>query len=104
MLTQDGRPSSRGRLVVNQMIIDFEDTVRFNTTSVSKGTTYNKEYEGVIAGESLIGNPDISSGTFKVAIKEKNSDMDFSITSDTHFPVRITNIDYEGQYSPNARR
>lgn len=104
VFTQDGRPTSRGRLVVNQMIIDFEDTVRFNTTNVSKGTTYNKEYEGVIAGESLIGNPDISSGTFKVAIKEKNSDMDFSITSDTHFPVRITNIDYEGQYSPNARR
>lgn len=104
MFTQDGRPSSRGRLVVNQMIIDFEDTVRFNTTSVSKGITYNKEYEGVIAGESLIGNPDISSGTFKVAVKEKNSDMGFSITSDTHFPVRITNIDYEGQYSPNARR
>jgi len=104
VFTQDGKPSSRGRLVVNTLIIDFEDTVRFNTTNTSKGNTYNKEYEGVIAGESLIGVPDISSGSFKVAIKEKNSDMDFSITSDTHFPVRITNIDYEGQYSPNARR
>lgn len=95
---------SRGRLVCNTYNIDFEDSVRFNTTSISKGNTYTKEYEGYIAGESLIGNPDISSGTFKVAIKEKNSDMRFSITSDTHFPVRITNIDYEGQYSPNARR
>lgn len=104
IFTQEGIPSSRGRFLINSLIIDFEDTVRFNTTSLSKGTTYNKEYEGVIAGESLIGNPDVSSGVFKVAVKEKNSEMQFSINSDTHFPVRITNIDYDGQYSPNARR
>ena len=96
-----------GRLQIKKMALVFGDTGFFeiDITPLAR-TTGTHKFTGQILGSSgfILGVPNMESGTFKLPIQCKNTDVTIVIKSDSHLPCNFLSAEWNGIYSILSQR
>lgn len=98
---------SNARLMVNQFVVQTEDSVYMVSRKLSPhGDGLNVEHHGRLVNSPtmIIGVPPIGDHTFKVPFKERVDRADLLLYSDRHWPWSISEIEYEGTVNKRGRR
>jgi hypothetical protein len=107
VITQDKAPVTIGRLQLRNMNIVFNDSGYFKVVVTPLQRTPSEYvFTGRFLGSSsnLVGQVSIDSGTFKVPVLAKNTEVDITIESDSHLPCIFQSAEWEGMYVLRSQR
>ena len=96
-----------GRFQVRTMRVDFQDSGFFTATVLPDGrslSTYEMSGNVINSANSVIGHPNIASGTFNIPIQSKNTDYVCKLVSSSHLPCHFISAEIEGFYHRRNRR
>ena len=106
--TQTGQVAiTSGRFQVRTMRVDFQDSGFFTATVLPDGrslSTYEMSGNVINSANSVIGQPNIASGTFNIPIQSKNTDFVCKLISSSHLPCHFISAEIEGFYHRRNRR
>ena len=96
-----------GRLQVRTMSFDYVNTGFFQAT-VSHDNRTDKTYSfnGYIIDNStsIIGNPVITTGTFRIPVQAQNTQHSVTLKSSSYLPANIVGAEMEGFYYRRSQR
>jgi hypothetical protein len=96
-----------GRLQVRTMSFDYVNTGFFQAT-VSHNNRTDKTYSfnGYIIDNStsIIGNPVITTGTFRIPVQAQNTQHSVTLKSSSYLPANIVGAEMEGFYYRRSQR
>lgn len=107
VITQDKSPVTIGRLQLRNMNIVFNDSGYFNVTvTPKKRNTNTYVFTGRVLGsaKNLLGQAPTDSGTFKVPVLAKSSDVEIVVQSDSFLPCIFQSAEWEGMYVLRSQR
>jgi len=107
VITQEKAPVTIGRLQLRNMNIVFNDSGYFKVVVAPLHRTPSEYvFTGRFLGSAsnLVGQVSIDSGTFKVPVLAKNSEVDITIESDSHLPCIFQSAEWEGMYVLRSQR
>ena len=96
-----------GRFQVRTMRVDFQDSGFFTATVLPDGrslSTYEMSGNVINSANSVIGQPNIASGTFNIPVQCKNTDFVCKLVSSSHLPCHFISAEIEGFYHRRNRR
>ena len=96
-----------GRFQVRTMRVDFQDSGFFTATVLPDGrslSTYEMSGNVINSANSVIGQPNIASGTFNIPVQCKNTDFVCKLISSSHLPCHFISAEIEGFYHRRNRR
>ena len=106
--TQAGQVAiTSGRFQVRTMRVDFQDSGFFTATVLPNGrslSTYEMSGNVINSANSVIGQPNIASGTFNIPVQSKNTDFVCKLVSSSHLPCHFISAEIEGFYHRRNRR
>ena len=100
--------TDNGRLQVRNITLYYDTSGVFNVDVFNKRK--NKTYTYVSTGktigtnEVLIGQPSITDGEFKVAVQDKNTDVEITVRSDNSQPCTIVSGKFDALFIPKTQR
>lgn len=92
-------------LTVGEMYINFENSGDFNV-NVDSDYSYTTRNPGRVLGEvsSTLGEYDLTSGQFPVAVRGSNEKSSITIETDSPYPLTINDIEWDGQFYKRGTR
>lgn len=96
-----------GRFQVRTMRIDYQDSGFFTVTVLPNGrstSTYEMSGNVINSASSVVGQPNIASGTFNIPIQSKNTEFVCKLISSSHLPCHFISAEIEGFYHRRNRR
>lgn len=96
-----------GRYQIRQVSVDYQSTGFFEATVTQDGrnnVTY--EFNGTVinSASAVIGQPNITSGTYNIPIQSRNTNYTCTLKSDSHLPVHFISAEIEGFYHRRSGR
>lgn len=107
MRDQAGDVIGNARLQVNQFVVQTEDSVHLAGQKMAKwGNGPVVEFNGwVVNGPSAyIGVPPMDDHQYRFPFKERADRAEFRLMTDQHWPLQISEIEYEGTVNKRGRR
>lgn len=100
-------PVLHGKLVLTKYRIAFENSGEFDVKIESpyKGTT-SVHYSGRTMGdiENVVGEEAFASGAFVVPVRDDARYVNITVECDSHTPLYLSTISWEGQYTERGKR
>lgn len=94
-----------GRYQLRYLTLQFADSGYFRVTvQIRNEATYEYPFTGETVGTTVLGQPNILSGTFRVPLFSKNDNVIIKILNDSPFPSKILNGEFEATYDDRAVR
>ena len=96
-----------GRYQIRTLNVDFQDSGFFKATVLPDGrslTSYEMSGNVINSASSVVGVPNIASGTFTIPIQSKNTGYVCKLTSTSHLPCHFISAEIEGFYHRRNRR
>jgi len=94
-----------GRYQLRYLTLQFADSGYFRVTvQIRNESTYEYPFTGETVGTTVLGQPNIQSGTFRVPLFSKNDNVVIKILNDSPFPSKILNGEFEATYDDRAVR
>lgn len=96
-----------GRLQIAYLSFQVGTTSSFRVTVEPKGRpAYTKVFNGRIVGDaqSIIGEVPLFSGVFRVPVQSRGDTTVITITHDSHLPMFILAMEWEGQFNIRSSR
>jgi hypothetical protein len=96
-----------GRYQIRTLNVDFQDSGFFKATVLPDGrslTSYEMSGNVINSASSVVGVPNIASGTFTIPIQSKNTGYVCKLTSSSHLPCHFISAEIEGFYHRRNRR
>ena len=96
-----------GRFQIRTMSVDYQDSGFFKATVLPDGrslSSYEMSGNVINSSSSVIGQPNMASGTFNIPIQCKNTDFVCKIISSSHLPCHFISAEIEGYYHRRNRR
>lgn len=107
MRDQNGIAIETNRLIVGAFNITYKDSgaFRVNVTDPWNGVS-TQEFSGRYAGDvnTIVGTIPIISGLFNASIGKDRNLATIDIASEKHLPMKITGIEWTGQFTKKGRR
>ena len=96
-----------GRYQIRQVSVDYQNSGFFQAVVTQEGrnnVTY--EFNGTIinSASAIIGQPNITSGTYNIPIQSRNTHYTCTLKSDSHLPVHFVSAELEGFYHRRSQR
>jgi hypothetical protein len=96
-----------GRYQIRQVSVDYQNSGFFQAVVTQEGrnnVTY--EFNGTIinSASAIIGQPNITSGTYNIPIQSRNTNYTCTLKSDSHLPVHFVSAELEGFYHRRSQR
>lgn len=104
---QDGVKIGSGKLTIKQYVVHFDTTGYFKAVVTDDyGYMQEVEYNGRVLSSpsNLIGKPVVTDGAFRVPYKKNADTSALEITSDSHLPCSIVEMEWLGQWRKIGRR
>jgi len=104
---QNGAAITIGSLILNEMIFSYRDT---GYLKVSVESPYRDTYDLVFEGRefgsptTLLGEPAVQSGTMAVPVCDEMDHVDIIVSSDSHMPLTVLDIEWAGQFNKFGQR
>jgi len=96
-----------GRLQLRNGALNYDRTgyFRVNVTPLGRDT-YTYIFSGRVLGSvnNIIGAVAIETGRFKFPVQAENTKTEIEIVADSHLPMFITSLEWEGFYHDRAKR
>jgi hypothetical protein len=96
-----------GRYQIRTLNVDFQDSGFFKATVLPDGrslTSYEMTGNVINSASSVVGVPNIASGTFTIPIQSKNTGFVCKLISSSHLPCHFISAEIEGFYHRRNRR
>ena len=96
-----------GRYQIRTLNVDFQDSGFFKATVLPEGrslTSYEMTGNVINSASSVVGVPNIASGTFTIPIQSKNTGFVCKLISSSHLPCHFISAEIEGFYHRRNRR
>lgn len=94
-----------GRYQLRYLTIQYADTAYFKVTvGIKNESSYEYYFTGEILGAAVIGNTNISSGTFRAPVHSKNTNIVVKIINDSPLPSKLLSCEFEAFYNDRATR
>ena len=95
-----------GRLQLRHLFVNYSNSGSFNVTTTSVGRDpFNYKFSPNTLGETLVvGQPQFTTGKFRVPVRAENTKVTIDIWSDSHYPCSILSFDWEGEFTLRSRR
>ena len=96
-----------GRYQIRQVSIDYQNSGFFKATVTQEGrNNVDYEFNGTVINSSsaVIGQPNITSGTYNIPIQSRNTHYTCTLKSDSHLPVHFVSAELEGFYHRRSSR
>ena len=96
-----------GRYQIRTLNVDFQDSGFFKATVLPDGrslTSYEMTGNVINSASSVVGVPNIASGTFTIPIQSKNTGFVCKLLSSSHLPCHFISAEIEGFYHRRNRR
>ncbi len=96
----------RSRLQIQDYILHHEDTGYLRVEVYPRknlSQSYQYEMDNLLGG-TIIDDPSISSGSFRIPVRSNSRDMRLIIHNDSHFPHHIISAEWSATYSPKVYR
>lgn len=94
-----------GRYQLRYMTIQFSNSAYFKAqVSIKNESTYEYVFTGETVGTAVIGNTNISSGSFRVPIHSKNDNTTIKLINDSPLPSKFLSCEIEAFYNDRAVR
>jgi hypothetical protein len=96
-----------GRFQIRTLSVDYQDSGFFKATVLPDGrslSSYEMSGNVINSSSSVIGQPNMASGTFNIPIQCKNTDFVCKIISSSHLPCHFISAEIEGYYHRRNRR
>ena len=96
-----------GRYQIRQVSVDFQNTGFFKATVTQDGrSNVTYEFNGTVINNptAVIGQPNITSGTYNIPIQSRNTNYTCTLKSDSHLPVHFVSAEIEGFYHRRSGR
>jgi hypothetical protein len=96
-----------GRYQIRTMSVDYEDSGFFEVDVTPEGratTTYEMSGNVINSANSVIGQPNIASGTYRIPIQSKNTQFTCTLKNNSHLPSHFISAEIEGYYHRRSRR
>jgi hypothetical protein len=96
-----------GRYQIRQVSVDYQNSGFFQAVVTQEGrnnVTY--EFNGTVinSASAIIGQPNITSGTYNIPIQSRNTHYTCTLKSDSHLPVHFVSAELEGFYHRRSQR
>jgi len=99
---------SSGRFQIRNMNVVYDNSANFVVYVTYKfgGASYSYPWSGNIlgTGQAIIGDVAVESGSFKIPIYGKNSEIYVTIENLSHFPSNFLSAEIEASYDSRSRR
>ncbi|WGD31654.1 hypothetical protein AncyloWKF20_07500 [Ancylobacter sp. WKF20] len=94
-----------GRLQLRSISFTHERTGYYRVIVRPSGNrdTYTYVATGRVLGESIIGEPALADGTFRVPVAARNTDVDIVVENDTFLPCHILSAEWNGLFARRGR-
>ena len=104
-LRNQNLPVLDGRLTLTYGTVSYSETGYFKVTIASKyRSPYSYEFfGGAFDSTYLFDTVNLDKGTFRYPIHAKNEDATVTLSSDSHFPVRLNAASFESQFVARSR-
>ena len=89
------------------MSVDYEDSGFFTVDVTPEGrstTTYEMSGNVINSANSVIGQPNIASGTYRIPIQSQNTKFTCTLNNNSHLPSHFISAEIEGFYHRRSRR
>ena len=96
-----------GRYQIRQVSVDYQNSGFFKATVTQEGRNdVDYEFNGTVINSSsaVIGQPNITSGTYNIPIQSRNTHYTCTLKSDSHLPVHFVSAELEGFYHRRSGR
>jgi hypothetical protein len=96
-----------GRFQIRTLSVDYQDSGFFKATVLPDGrslSSYEMSGNVINSSSSVIGQPNMASGTFNIPIQCKNTDFVCKLISSSHLPCHFISAEIEGYYHRRNRR
>lgn len=96
-----------GKLTVKHYIVHFEQTGYMKAIITDKyGYEATVSYSGRVIGDpnNVVGEPAVSDGSFMIPFKKEPDKANVEIQSDSHLPLQMLEIEWEGQWRKKGQR
>jgi hypothetical protein len=104
---RDGVKVGSGKLTIKHFVVHFNKTGYFDATIKDDfGYSAQVTYNGRVLGHpnNLIGEAAIVKGSYKVPYKKNAEYSRLEISSNSHLPFYITEMEWEGQFKKKGKR
>lgn len=104
---QSGSLINNANFILSKLYITFKNTGNFVVRVMNKHyEDYVVKYSGKVLGTltSIIGKHSIGEGVFPVVVRKDAKHTEVEISSNTHLPLNLTTIEWEGDYVKTGRR
>ncbi|MTD92883.1 hypothetical protein GIW81_00885 [Hyphomicrobium sp. xq] len=96
-----------GRLQMKFWIFHYDRTGYFEVVVTPRGREAFRHQitpRSIGTPEATIGSPPIGAGQFRVPIMAKNDEVEVAIESDSHLPMHVLSVEWDGDYTSPSRR
>lgn len=96
-----------GRYQIRTMSVDYENSGFFTVDVTPEGrstTTYEMSGNVINSANSVIGQPNIASGTYRIPIQSQNTKFTCTLNNNSHLPSHFISAEIEGFYHRRSRR
>jgi hypothetical protein len=96
-----------GRYQIRQVSVDYQNSGFFKATVTQEGRSdVDYEFNGTVinSASAVIGQPNITSGTYNIPIQSRNTHYTCTLKSDSHLPVHFVSAELEGFYHRRSGR
>ena len=104
---QNGIAINTSTLIINSMLVSYEDTGHFNflVTSDYVDTT-TQEFQSRPVGDvsTIVGTQPIRSGVFLADVGSDRALAEVEISTDLYLPMTLTDLEWTGQFTKQGRR
>lgn len=96
-----------GKLIIKQYVVHFDNTGYFKAIITDDyGYSAEVEYNGRVLGSptNIIGQAAVGDGSFAIPYKKNAENSALEITSDSHLPMSLLEMEWIGQWKKKGRR
>lgn len=94
-------------IIMSNLFIHYELTGHFLVTVQDKwGDGHSYRFDGRWMGSpnNLIGSPVLENGTFRVPVRRRAEDMTLEISTDSHYPFTLRDMEMDGTFHQRGQR
>jgi len=107
VVKEDNEPITIGRLQVRRMGVVYSNSGYFKAViTPTKRTSSEVVFTGRLVGAStnLLGKVPLATGTFKLPVLAKASEVKIELVSDSHLPCQFQSAEWEGYFVLRSKR